>query len=91
MRELKVKIKTETGLHARPAALVVGTAAKFKSEITAEKQGQTANLQSLLGLLSLAVVQGDEITIKAEGKDEDKAMAALAKCGQVHDLWEELI
>lgn len=91
MRELKVRIKTETGLHARPAALVVGTAAKFKSTITVEKQGQTASLQSLLGLLSLAVVQGDEITIKAEGKDEDKAMAALAKYGQDYDLWEELI
>jgi phosphocarrier protein len=90
MKELRVRIKTETGLHARPAALVVNTVTKFKCKVTMEKKGKEANLQSLLGLLSLAVAKDDEITIKAEGKDEDKVMAALVECGKTNNLWEEL-
>lgn len=90
MRELRVKIKVETGLHARPAALVVNTVSKFKSKVTVEKQGREANLQSLLGLLSLGVAKGDEITVKADGKDEDKVIEALVECGKAEQLWEEL-
>ncbi|HBK67016.1 MAG TPA: HPr family phosphocarrier protein [Firmicutes bacterium] len=87
MRELKVKIKTETGLHARPASLLVNTVSKFKSKITIEKDGQEANLQSILGLLSLGVSQNDEIIIKASGKDEDEAIEAVINCGKNYDLW----
>ncbi len=87
MRELKVKIKTETGLHARPASLLVNTVSKFKSKITIEKDGQEANLQSILGLLSLGVSQNDEIIIKASGKDEDEAIEAVINCGKTYDLW----
>ncbi|HBG16153.1 MAG TPA: HPr family phosphocarrier protein [Firmicutes bacterium] len=87
MRELKVKIKTETGLHARPASLLVNAVSKFKSKITIEKDGQEANLQSILGLLSLGVSQNDEIIIKASGKDEDEAIEAVINCGKTYDLW----
>lgn len=87
MRELKVTIKNETGLHARPAALLVNSVANFKSKITVEKQGQVANLQSLLGLLSLGVSQHDEIKIRIEGKDEAAAYAALLDCGATNQLW----
>lgn len=90
MKELRVKVLTETGLHARPASLVVNAVSKFKSKVTVEKQGKEANLQSLLGLLSLGVVKGDEIAIKAEGKDEAAVIEALLECNKANQLWEEL-
>lgn len=90
MKELRVKIKTETGLHARPASLVVNAVSKFKCKVIVEKQGQEANLQSLLGLLSLGIAKDDQIAIKADGKDEAKVIEALAECGKTNQLWEEL-
>lgn len=90
MKELKVKVKTETGLHARPASLVVNAVAKFKSKVTVAKEGQEANLQSLLGLLSLGVAKDDTIIIKADGKDEAQVIEALVECGKTNQLWEEL-
>lgn len=87
MRELRVKVKAETGLHARTASLLVNAVSKFKSSITVEKEGQKANLKSLLGLLSLGVLQNDEIVIRASGKDEKEVIEALVDCGKTHALW----
>ena len=87
MRELTVTIKTKTGLHARPAALLVNTVAKVKSKVTIEKDGQEANLKSLLGLLSLGVEQHDTVTIKVDGKDEGEVIAALNQCAEENELW----
>lgn len=87
MRELRVKIEAETGLHARTASLLVNAVSKFKSIVTVEKEGQEANLKSLLGLLSLGVLQNDEIVIRASGKDEKEVIEALVDCGKTHDLW----
>ena len=87
MQELTVTIKTKTGLHARPAALLVNTVAKAKSKVTIEKKGQEANLKSLLGLLSLGVEENDTVTIKVDGKDEDEIIAALNQCAKENGLW----
>lgn len=87
MRELKVTIKTATGLHARPASVLVNAVSKFKSKITVEKECQETNLKSLLGLLSLGISQNDEIIIKAEGKDENQVIEALISCAKTHNLW----
>lgn len=87
MRVLTATIKTKTGLHARPAALLVNTVAKCKSEVTIAKNGQEANLKSLLALLSLGAEQGDAITITVDGKDEDEVIAALNQCAEENELW----
>ncbi|NLY91651.1 MAG: HPr family phosphocarrier protein [Firmicutes bacterium] len=87
MRELTVTIKTKTGLHARPAALLVNTVSKGKSKVTIEKNGKEANLKSLLGLLSLGVEENDTVTIKVDGKDEDEIIAALSQCAKENELW----
>lgn len=67
-------IQNKVGLHARPAALFVQTAKKFKSNITVEKNGEEVNAKSILGILSLGVERGAHIVIKAEGEDEKKVM-----------------
>lgn len=77
MPEITLVVEHEAGLHARPAALFVQTASKFNSDISVSHNGRTANAKSILTVLTLGAFQGAEITIKAEGEDADKALAAL--------------
>lgn len=77
MTSEKVTVITETGLHARPATLVVSLAAKFKSDVKLQKNEKIINAKSIMGLLSLGVVKNDEIIILAEGEDEVEAVRAL--------------
>ncbi|WP_018963591.1 HPr family phosphocarrier protein [Coprothermobacter platensis] len=75
--ETEVTLTNPTGLHARPASLLVQTAAKFKSNITLEKDGRTASAKSIMGVLSLGADQGSRIKITVEGEDAKAAMQAL--------------
>ena len=63
----KVTILNETGLHARPASVFVNTAAKFKSDLTIQKEEKKVNAKSILSVLGLGVTKGTELTISAEG------------------------
>jgi phosphocarrier protein len=67
----------KTGLHARPAAKLVQTSKKFSSKISIIKGGQEIDAKSIIKILSLGAEQGDKITIKAEGEDEDNAFETL--------------
>ena len=77
MMEMRLTITNQTGLHARPAALFVQTAAKFQSNITLVKDGKSINAKSILSLLSLGVHTGETVLVKSEGPDEKEALAAL--------------
>lgn len=77
MNQVKVMVKAEAGLHARPAGVLAKTAATFTSKITLEKAGKSVDAKRLLSILSLAAKQGDEITITAEGADEAQAVEAI--------------
>lgn len=70
-------IRNKVGLHARPAALFVQTAAAHQSEIKVSRAGQSGNAKSILSILALGIQQGAEITIAADGPDEVEAIAAL--------------
>lgn len=72
-------MKHPAGLHARPAALLVKTAAQFRSETTISSLGSTVSAKSILGVLSLAVGPGDKVTISTHGPDAADAMRAIAK------------
>ncbi len=86
MKEANLVIKNETGLHARPAAMVVSEAGKYKSNLSIKKGAREVNIKSILGLLSLGASKGDEITIKADGPDENEAVEAIVK--MIEDLKE---
>ena len=73
----KLTIKNKTGLHARPAAIFVETAKKFRSNIIIEKAGKSANAKNILQILALGVDYGDEITLLIEGDDEKEAEKEL--------------
>ncbi|MBA4543040.1 MULTISPECIES: HPr family phosphocarrier protein [Thermoactinomyces] len=79
MVEKKVIVELETGLHARPAALFVQEANKFTSEIFVVKGTKKVNAKSIMGIMSLAVSRGAEITIVADGSDEEAAVNKLAE------------
>ncbi len=75
----KVVIINETGLHARPASIFVNMAAKFKSELMVQKGEKQVNAKSILAVLSLGISKGTEITISAQGPDEEEAVSKLVE------------
>jgi len=75
----EVAVINKQGIHARPAALFVKTAAKFESEIGVRKEDEVVNGKSIIGLLMLAAGQGTKLTLTADGRDADKALVELAK------------
>jgi len=74
MVEKTIEITNPSGLHARPAALFVQTAGKFTSNIWIKVGDKKVNAKSIMGLISLAVSRGTEITIIADGEDEELAV-----------------
>jgi phosphotransferase system HPr (HPr) family protein len=79
MYSVTATVLNEEGLHARPASLFIQCAKKYASNITITKGADSANAKSIIGVLGLAVAGGNEITISAEGSDEQSAACALKK------------
>lgn len=75
----EVVVKNSTGLHARPATLLVKKASSFKSDISIEFNGKKANVKSLIGVLSLGVTKDATIKVVASGDDETLAAEEIAK------------
>lgn len=79
MQSIKVKISNSTGLHARPATLLVKKASSFKSDISIESNGKKVNAKSLIGILSLGATKDTEVTVITSGEDEVEAVNELVK------------
>lgn len=77
MKELKYTITDPEGIHARPAGLLVNKAKEFASDIKIGKDGKMVDAKRIFGVMGLGVKTGMEITMSAEGTDEDAAIAAL--------------
>lgn len=75
----RIIISNPTGLHLRPAGNLCKEAMKFKSKITFDYSGNTANAKSVLSVLGACIKKGDEITLICEGEDEEKALEVLVK------------
>ncbi len=75
--EKEVAIVNRLGMHARPAAMFVRIASRFRCEIWVEKDGEQINGKSIMGLMMLAAGQGSKLKIRCEGPDADKAMEEL--------------
>ena len=75
----EVIVNNGTGLHARPATLLVKKASSFKSDVSIEFNGKKANVKSLIGVLSLGVTKGANITVTASGDDETLAAEEIVK------------
>ncbi|MBA9026803.1 MULTISPECIES: HPr family phosphocarrier protein [Bacillaceae] len=77
MVEKQVEVRLKTGLQARPAALFVQEANRFKSDVFLEKDGRKVNAKSIMGLMSLAIGSGTMIQLIVDGRDEEEAIFAL--------------
>ena len=77
MKQIELVIQNRTGLHARPAKVLVNLAKKFKSDISLQHAGKRANAKSMVSVLTLGAVSGSGITVQANGVDEEKAIAEL--------------
>ena len=79
MIEKEVVVKNGSGLHARPATLLVKKASSFKSDVSIEYNGKKANVKSLIVVLSLAVTKDATIKVVASGDDEALAVEEIVK------------
>lgn len=77
MPSATVIILNRLGLHARPAAKFVQTAARFESQISVARDGKNVNGKSIMGMMMLAAAQGVEIEITTEGSDAEEALSVL--------------
>lgn len=79
MKSQTVTIVNKLGLHARAASRLVSCAAGFAAEIRLCKGGRCVNGKSIMGVLTLAAARGTELTIEAEGADENEALEAVTR------------
>ncbi|HLA08333.1 MAG TPA: phosphoenolpyruvate--protein phosphotransferase [Anaerolineales bacterium] len=77
MKQIEIVIQNRTGLHARPAKVLVNLAKQFKSNISLQHGGKRANAKSMVSVLTLGAASGSGITVQANGVDEEKAIAEI--------------
>ena len=78
MPERSVQIVNRNGLHARPAAEIVKTAARFSCDLTIAREDVEVNGKSIMGVMMLAAEYGSTVRLKADGPDADAALDALS-------------
>ena len=79
MYSKEVLVSNQVGLHARPATFFIQKANEFKASIWVEREERKVNAKSLLGILSLGITRGVNITISSDGPDEEQAVNALVE------------
>jgi phosphocarrier protein len=78
MPQLEIEIQNKLGLHARAAAKLTQTAAKFAADVWLSRNGRRVNAKSVMGVMMLAAGRGSRIAIETQGADADAALAAIA-------------
>ena len=77
MIQKSIQIKLETGLEARPVAMLVQVASKFESTVYINSENRKVNAKSIMGMMSMGLESGAEVTVIAEGSDEEAAVAEI--------------
>ena len=75
----KITIKIPTGLEARPVALLVQVASRYESSVFVECEDKKVNAKSIMGMMSLGIAAGEEVTVIANGPDEEEAIENMEK------------
>ena len=79
MLEKSMKIQLKNGLEARPVAVLVQVASQHESSVYIESAGKKVNAKSIMGMMSLGLDSGAEITVVADGNDEEEAVLSIEK------------
>jgi len=77
--EKTVVIQNETGLHARPASMLVDNASKYEADVEIVYNDKAVNAKSIMGVMSLGIGHDAELVIKADGPDEEEAVEAIVE------------
>ena len=77
MIEKSMKVRLSDGLEFGPATMFVQVASKYKSRIYVLMDNKEVNAKSIMGMLTLGMVEGEDVLITAEGEDEAKAIAEI--------------
>lgn len=72
-------IEIKTGLEARPVAIFVQVASQFESSIYVEHESKKVNAKSIMGMMTLGLAAGENVTVSAEGNDEEEAIKSIEK------------
>ncbi len=83
------EVKNKLGIHARPAGLLVKTAARYKSSVYISKNGNEVNGKSIMGVLMLEAGFGSKIEVRIDGEDEHAAMQEIGKLIEERKFDEE--
>ena len=73
-----ITIGISNGLEARPIAMLVQVASQYSSNIYLESEAKKVNAKSIMGMMSLKLQKGEDVTIVADGQDEDAAVSGVA-------------
>ncbi|OZU88560.1 phosphocarrier protein HPr [Virgibacillus indicus] len=84
MKEQTFTITADTGVHARPATLLVNKAGQYESDVEVSYNGKSVNLKSIMGVMSLGIPKGAEISVTATGGDEEDAINGVSEVIKEH-------
>ncbi len=79
MKKQTMEIQLANGLQARPIAVLVQLASQYDSKVYLEAEGRRVNAKSIMGMMSIGIDTGENVTIEAEGEDEEAAVAKIAE------------
>ena len=79
MTKKTIRIELASGLEAGPVAMLVQIASQYESSIYVENEGARFNAKSIMGMMTLGLASGEEITVSADGRDEEAAISEIEK------------
>ena len=79
MTQKAIQVKLETGLEARPVAMLVQVASQFDSTVYINVDDRKVNAKSIMGMMSLGLASGEKINVTADGEDEKAAIDEIEK------------
>ncbi len=74
-----MKVQLDGGLEARPVAVLVQVASQFESSVYVEVAGRKVNAKSIMGMMTLGLGSGENISVEADGADEQSAVDSIEK------------
>ena len=79
MQKRSITIELDTGLEARPVAMLVQVASQYDSSIYVESESKRVNAKSIMGMMTLGLLPGEKIVVTADGADEETAIAGIER------------
>lgn len=79
VEEIVIRVPNSLGIHARPAGKISQEAQRYQAAVTISSRDGEADAKSILDILTLAVPQGTQLTLRAQGPDAAAAVQGVAR------------